>query len=456
MTRARQPSACILAVGTLLLLGVSASDAAAELRPLGVNSYGRQARTADFPSKQRREARGVQYASYEEDVNDDPSPEHAPLPERIRRLDNDGFKATPDPFGRGGTSVTNDHFEEHVFPRHASIPNGSWVGRSPYDAGAFEQYPGILDPDCGACDGYGFECCPTDDCERTWMVRGGALFYTRSNPGRTTLLVDGRTGAEVFDAEQLDFGRTVGAEFAAVHALDNYSEIEVRYMNIGQFSASRDLAYNGLLAVATDPALSCAPDNNQIDVDYDTQLQGAELNFRQPMGNCATAFCGFRWAQLHETLDLDYRLPGCNALAQSQFRTRNNLYGLQIGSRGGRSFGNKFFIGYNAAAGVFYNSAENDSYYVVPIVGGEYRRARDSKGGAAFLQEFGIFGLYHLSDCLALRCGYQLLWLHNTALASEQVPVTRMPNNFGPAGDGIDNDQSVLFHGLETGLVLTW
>lgn len=67
----------------------------------------------------------------------------------------------------------------------------------------------------------------------------------------------------------------------------------------------------------------------------------------------------------------------------------------------------------------------------------------------ALLGEIGLFGVYQLTDAIAIRAGYQLMWLDGVALASEQVQTT----NFAT---GTDVQGDVFFHGALIGVEARW
>ena len=69
----------------------------------------------------------------------------------------------------------------------------------------------------------------------------------------------------------------------------------------------------------------------------------------------------------------------------------------------------------------------------------------------AFLGEIGLVGVYQLTDTIALRAGYQLMWLDGVALASEQVQAS----NFA-TGTGADVHGDVFFHGALLGVEAQW
>jgi hypothetical protein len=67
----------------------------------------------------------------------------------------------------------------------------------------------------------------------------------------------------------------------------------------------------------------------------------------------------------------------------------------------------------------------------------------------AFLGEIGLVGVYQLTDTIAIRGGYQLLWLDGV-LASEQVQTTNILT-----GTGSDVHGDVFYYAL-VGVEAQW
>jgi len=80
-----------------------------------------------------------------------------------------------------------------------------------------------------------------------------------------------------------------------------------------------------------------------------------------------------------------------------------------------------------------------------------HRSTGTSARSVAFCGEIGITAAYNLTDRLALRGGYQLLWLDGVALASQQPilnppPLLSAATSVGTSGDVFYNG---AFIGLE-------
>ena len=74
----------------------------------------------------------------------------------------------------------------------------------------------------------------------------------------------------------------------------------------------------------------------------------------------------------------------------------------------------------------------------------------------AFLGELAAIGRYMVTDNIAVRGGYRLLWIDGVALASDQVSVTAfVPPALAP-GRGINSSGDLFFHGAVVGVEAFW
>ncbi len=147
---------------------------------------------------------------------------------------------------------------------------------------------------------------------------------------------------------------------------------------------------------------------------------------------------GFRWAELREDfsagriLDSEYLLVG-------DVKTVNNLYGAQVGADAMLWQCGCFSINSLGKVGIYGNHAEQSSF---SAVGNQPELFSASTNHTAFIGELGLQARYQLSQRLALRAGYELLWLDGVALAPAQYANM----------NGIDSNATVFYHGATAGL----
>jgi hypothetical protein len=120
-------------------------------------------------------------------------------------------------------------------------------------------------------------------------------------------------------------------------------------------------------------------------------------------------------------------------------------------------------------AGLFENNSEQTTSDLtgnlagggMVIPGVEPLSLRASTNQASFAAELGLIGTYRLTDSILLRAGYNVMWLDDVALASEQIVV----NEWRPAAGMVPFDTSIrdiradgslFYHGVTMGVELTW
>jgi hypothetical protein len=135
--------------------------------------------------------------------------------------------------------------------------------------------------------------------------------------------------------------------------------------------------------------------------------------------------------------------------ADLRFQTANRLYGGQTGA-------NVSVVNRGAARidGIFkaglYGNAASNRFGVTQAIGPAFATA-DRSGQVAFLGEIGVVGVYQWTDSIALRGGYQLLWLDGVALAPDQVTATRILTQ-----NGINTTGDAFYHGALMGIQANW
>jgi hypothetical protein len=171
--------------------------------------------------------------------------------------------------------------------------------------------------------------------------------------------------------------------------------------------------------------------------DWSSRLYNVELNMRWNPCCQVTMLAGFRFAQLREdffagrVLDSEFLLP------VGDIKTNNNLYGFQIGADARLWQRGCFSINGLSKAGIYGNHAEQTSVFTQ-----EPGPSWASTNHTAFIGELGLQARYQVSQRLALRAGYELLWLDGVAIAPAQLD-----NIYG-----IDSKATVFYHGATAGL----
>ena len=205
-----------------------------------------------------------------------------------------------------------------------------------------------------------------------------------------------------------------------------------------------------------------------------TNLYSAEANGRLDLSSRVTLLAGFRWFQLNDNLlgtltPADRTAPTwkqtcpiqCNIFQITpgwtpagnyppfwNTSTTNNLYGVQIGVDGKMLEFGRFSVDGLIKAGLFDNHAEQSTGVSMQKV---VYPSQATTNHAAFVSEAGLQLKYQLIKGLALKAGYEALWLDGVALAPGQIQETSTtPSSVRALG--VNCGSNVLFQGATAGL----
>jgi hypothetical protein len=279
------------------------------------------------------------------------------------------------------------------------------------------------------------------------MLTADAIFLSRSDPAPNVWAFNTANPAQNLNAADLNFASQAGFDLALMRRLGPENALELRYFGVEQWTAAASAATTSgeLLRINAEvPVFTFS--GTSIDGDGSSQFHNVELNLRSSWNQWLDVLAGFRYAELDERGSLSLvnsAVPFDYAVA-----TRNRLYGGQVGGQAWLwSPFESFRVDVTGKAGIFGNQAAQHSSYSTGLV---TLPATGDASLAAFIGELGINGACQLTDSLALRAGYRLLWVTDVALASEQLPASDFAN-----GSGFDGTGDVFYHGAFVGLELT-
>ncbi len=171
-------------------------------------------------------------------------------------------------------------------------------------------------------------------------------------------------------------------------------------------------------------------------VEYRTGFHSVELNIMPRTELPWRLLTGVRYIQLNEDIfarDLGIDVENSNHID-------NKLIGFQIGGRRDLwTWGNRFSLDGLFNAGLYSNQASRFTK-AGTISGGTSIVRRVEENNIAFATEAVLSGVYRVNRCLALRGGYQLLYLDGVVTADAAFATTAPVSS------------SVLYHGLQVGL----
>jgi hypothetical protein len=281
-----------------------------------------------------------------------------------------------------------------------------------------------------------------------WTVTADALFLERRDPSPAVLAFNVADPTQGLHASDFNFTYHAGFDLALTRQFGCGQVMEFRYFGIDRWNAGATAATTPgdlLQWNAAVPVFTFSGD--AISADYASQLHNVEINARHQLFDRLNLLAGFRYAELDESLSASL----VNSAVPFNYTTdtRNRLYGFQLGGEASLwNRGGPFALDAVGKAGIFGNeSAQNGAIstglVTLPAIGGDSR--------TAFIGEIGITGSCQLTDRLAVRGGYRLLWIDGVALASDQLSVSDFANN-----RGFDRSGTAFYHGAFAGLEYQW
>jgi hypothetical protein len=306
---------------------------------------------------------------------------------------------------------------------------GQHVGASP--CGAAD----CLNSGCGAC------------VAPRWIGTADALFLHRSDPDSGILAFNTANPNQNLNAGDFDFGTEAGVDVSLARVFASGNLLELRYFGIDGWDATQVVATtpDDLLRFnSAPPTFAFAGD--AIAARYASELHNAEVNVGHRFSDWLGLTAGFRYVELDER-GLS-GLVGAAIPYNYAVTTENRLYGGQLGAQMLLWCGECLSVSVDGKAGVYGNNAEQAAVASTNVA---RLLAAGQDDRTAFVGELGIVGVAQLTDCLAIRGGYRLLWLDGVALASDQLAVT----NFD-TGTGFDGSGDLFYHGALIGLELTY
>ena len=275
-----------------------------------------------------------------------------------------------------------------------------------------------------------------------WQFTVDGLALQREHMDAVPLVVDTGTGATLVNADDLSFGYREGLRLAAARDIGYRSDVEFEFFFVDQLSASTTVTAPGAELTVYGAPFGTAP----IALGYGTDLYSFEANWRRAWGaGCIKTLIGFRMMELGENLTVT------DALSPPQLfqgDIDNHLYGFQLGIEAAILRRGRWEIEGGLKCGIYDNSADFDAAFPQAGPAAVFKSAADH---TTFAGELWLGVNYHLTDCLALRLGYQAMWIEGVAILPEQLDDIVVPI----LGE-LDMGGSPLYHGAILGVQLDW
>jgi hypothetical protein len=298
---------------------------------------------------------------------------------------------------------------------------------------------------CGGCD-INYCCCPR------WYVDAGAVILHRNRVGSDPIMQPTTLGIlPIISGHDDPFGWNGDLDITVGYRTDCCNAWEVRYF--GDTGADANAAIDFIARYGSPESYTIATGGPflvvGVSLDYQTDLHSIEINQRHSVSDNVTFISGFRYLEVDEDLlfNVDvFSFP----VATYAWSDDNHLYGGQIGTD--LALWNSGPLRFNSVfkGGLYGVDAEN--VYTNHTILGTNVRNGASEGDVAFVGEIDLLGTYSICRNVALRGGYQLLWIDGVALASDAAAQT----NPGNGGAVIDTNGQLFYQGATVALEFVW
>jgi hypothetical protein len=197
---------------------------------------------------------------------------------------------------------------------------------------------------------------------------------------------------------------------------------------------------------------------------YNSLLNSAEVNLfatdsdwiTDPSGWLTIDWlAGFRYVGVEEDAVLATDccvMDGQYLTVPYRARTRNNMFGGQLGVRGRRAWERWALEGWakGALMGVAQEQIQDPLF---DYTGFQQRPALSRSGGeVGFVGDLTMSAVYRITEVWGIRAGYSLLWLEGLALAPDQFDFSTDTG----AGTRLVNSSGIFYHGANLGLEARW
>jgi len=286
---------------------------------------------------------------------------------------------------------------------------------------------------------------PCDDgCWRPgWQFAVDALILRREHMDAVPLVVDTGSGATLLDADDIGLSHRGGLRLEASRQIINScNDIEFEFFFVDQWSALSTIADPGAELVMYGAAFGTDP----ITLGYGNDLYSFELNWRRALGaGRIKTLLGFR------VMELDENMQVTDAVSPPELflgDVDNHLIGFQVGIEGTLYQRCRLQIEGGLKTGIYHNDADFDAAFPQAGPAATFHAARDH---TTFAGELWLGANYSVTDRLALRLGYQAMWIEGVAVLPEQLDDLAVPI----LGD-LDMGGSPFYHGFYLGGQFDW
>lgn len=294
-----------------------------------------------------------------------------------------------------------------------------------------------------------------------------ALFWQRDNQAANRpLAVTVGDGATVLETNDLQFPVAAGVRTFYGQRSPEDGGWEVGYFGLyGQTATNTQGTIPPNFVQLPGPlGGNLTEDGEFVTGKYSSLLNSAEVNLfatdsdwiDDPAGWATVDWlAGFRYVGVEEDASLITdccQMNGQYLVVPYRARTRNNMFGGQLGVRGRRAWDRWAVEGWAKAAlmGVAQEQIQDP---IFDYTGFQQRPALSRSGGeVGFVGDLTMSAVYRITDVWGIRAGYSLLWLDGLALAPDQFDFATDAG----AGTQLVNSSGIFYHGANLGLEARW
>jgi len=280
----------------------------------------------------------------------------------------------------------------------------------------------------------------------------------------------------VLSTRDLDMPFNAGPRFLVGHTFDDSPyQIEFSYFwlsDLNESAAVRDHTVNdvGTLGNLFSPFSGFGLDpvegldyNYLVSIREFSFMQNMELNLRRqlpmPQERLTTSFLiGARFVGVREQFDYFSQSDapiGFGATNSVRVRTRNELYGFQIGQLFQFNVDRQWWIDTELKGAICNNAAGQGTEYTQTIAGvpATYTTSQ-SRNGTSFVGDVALTLVCRPTPHLTTRVGYQATWITGMAIAAKNLNPEVDILIDGPAQLNLRG--TVVYHGPHAGIEIAW
>ncbi|MER3414879.1 MAG: hypothetical protein C4297_01525 [Gemmataceae bacterium] len=311
--------------------------------------------------------------------------------------------------------------------------------------------------------------CPDHGCTR--LYGSAEVLWLRRTDSRRENLTFNDTPAFLLSSDQGEFDWEIGGRFLVGMFLDNNNSLEAMYFGLQTWGKSAFVTninetlqpYWGQFGVRGGLDDSAFTDAFAHGFQYESRLHNGEINLRHWYNSCLSTLAGIRYLNVRDkfwfgSLDDISAVPFGPCSGLYEVRTKNNLLGLQLGADAAYPLlCDTLRVGVRGKTGLFLNFAEQSSRFLnIPTEGeGRTTDERTDEDGVrlAGVIEVGAYATYWITKNIAIRGGYDLIYVAGLALAPENLDNSPLPLN---ARRNLKDNGDIIYHGPSVGIEVRW